>query len=215
MSVDPAHRNACFPNRISRILLLALQDVLGANGSSAVLTTAKLPHYVGTLPPADFEPGLTFSEIGRLFEALESIYGVQAGDRLAKQAGRESFKYWIEGFGGLVSFADVLLRFLPLSLRVRIGVEVVAEIINRYTDERLVLGESHEQYLVKVEACGLCAGRRTDIPACGYMQGTLDELLFWVSRGRRFTIRETACIALGDPACVFAIDKVPPSSAGA
>lgn len=215
MSIDPAHHNAGFPNRISRILLLALQDVLGANGSSAVLTTAKLPHYAITLPPADFEPGLTFSEIGRLFDALESIYGVQASDRLAKQAGRESFKYWIEGFGGLVSFADVLLRFLPLSLRARIGVEVVAEVINRYTDQRLALGESHEQYFVTLETCGLCVGRKTDIPACGYIHGSLDELLFWVSRGHRFSIQETACVALGDPACVFAIDKVPLPSAGA
>ncbi len=215
MSVDSANRGAGFPNRISRILLLAVRDVLGENGSSAVLTTAKLAQYAATLPAADFEPGLTFSEVGRFFEALESIYGVQAGDRLSKQVGRESFKYWIEGFGGLVSLADVLLRFLPLSLRVRIGVEVVSEIINRYTDQRLVLGESRDQYLVTLETCGLCVGRRTEIAACGYMHGTLDELLFWVSRGRRFAIQETACVAMGDPACVFAIDKVPQSSAGA
>ncbi len=98
MSVDPAYRNACFPNRISRILLLALQDVLGADGSSAVLTTAKLPQYVATLPPVDFEPGLTFSEIGRLFEALESItvYRLVTGwpSRLVGRASSTGSKVW-------------------------------------------------------------------------------------------------------------------------
>ncbi|MCU0519420.1 MAG: hypothetical protein MUF84_01825 [Anaerolineae bacterium] len=213
MSVDLLGRPASFPNKISRILLLAVRDVLGPNGSTAVLTTAKLPHYATALPVADFQPGLTFVEVGRLFEALESVYGVQASDRLAKQAGRESFRYWIEGFGGLVGFADVLLRFLPLSARARIGVEVVAEIFNRYTDQSVALGESRERYLFTLETCGFCTGRRAEIPACGYVHGTLDELLFWISRGRRFAIEETACIALGDPVCTFSIDKAPRSPA--
>ncbi len=46
--------------------------------------------------------------------------------------------------------------------------EVVAEIINRYTDERWFLAKATTEYLVKVETCGLCAGaqnRYPDVPA--------------------------------------------------
>ncbi len=215
MSVGLSNHQANFPNKVSRIILLAVRDALGANGSNVVLTTAKLSQYVDTVPPADFDPGLTFAEVGRFFEALESVYGVQAGDRLARQAGRESFKYWIEGFGGLVGFADVLLRVLPLTWRATIGLEVVAEIFNRYTGQSVRLDESRERYLFSLETCGFCVGRRTEVPACGFVHGTLDELLFWVSRGRRFAIEETACIALGDPACTFSIDKMPPAPVAA
>lgn len=209
MSEDLGHREACFPNRISRILLLAVVDVLGKNGSSAVLTTARLTHYIDQYPPPDFEPGLTFKEAGRLFEAIESIYGVRGGRQLAREAGRESFKYWIEGFGGVIGFADVALRVLPLALRARIGIEVLAEIFNRYTDQPVTLGEGSDSYFFTLESCGFCTGRHTEDPACYFPIGVLEESLFWVSRGRRFAVEETTCMACGDPVCTLYIGKVP------
>lgn len=209
MSEDHTYRQTCFPNRISRILLLAIEDVIGENGSSAVLTTARLSHLIGNYPPADFEPGMAFEEVGRLFEAIEGMYGVQGGRHLLRQAGRESFKYWIDGFGGIISVADLALRVLPLSLRVRIGIEVVAEIFNRYSGQSLVLGEGSGSYFFVLETCGFCAGRHTDEPCCSFPIGILEESLFWVSQGRRFVIEETTCIACGDPVCTLYIEKVP------
>lgn len=212
MIEDRAQYQACFPNRISRILLLAIEDVLGANGNSAVLTTARLSHLIGAQLPADFEPGLAFGEVGRLFEAVEGIYGVRGGRRLLRQAGRESFKYWIEGFGGAIGVADIALRILPLSLRARIGVEVLAEIFNRYSAQRVTLGEGRDSYFFALEVCGFCSGRHSEEPCCSFPIGILEETLFWVSRGRHFIIEETTCIACGDPVCTLYIDKVPLSS---
>lgn len=209
MSEDVGQREACFPNRISRILLLAIADVLGENGSSAVLTTARLSHYIDYCPPPDFERGMTFKEMGRLFEAIESIYGVRGGRQMVREAGRESFKYWIEGFGGVIGFADVALRILPLSMRARIGIEVLAEIFNRYSDQRVTLGEGSDSYFFVLESPGFCTGRHTEDPACYFPIGVLEESLFWVSRGRRFTVEETTCMACGDPVCTFYIGKVP------
>ena len=208
MSEDRTQRYACFPNRISRILLQATGDVLGANGSSAVLTTARLSHLIGNYPPADFESGLTFIEVGRLFEAIEGIYGVSGGQRLLRQAGRESFKYWMEGFGGAIGVADIALRVLPHAVRARIGIEVLAEIFNRYSGQQVSLGEGPGNYFFTLEVCGFCAGRHTDGPACSFPIGILEELLLWVSRGRHFTIEEASCIACGDPVCTLYIDKV-------
>ena len=209
MNEDSAHRHSIFPNKISRIVLQALSDVLGANDSNAVLTTARLSHLIGGPLPADFEPGLTFAEAGRLFEAIEGIYGVQGGRRLSRQAGRESFKYWIEGFGSLIGLADLAFRILPLAMRARIGLEVAAEILNRYSGQRVSLGEGHESYFFVLETCGFCEGRRTEEPACAFPIGILEEMLFWVSRGRRFVVEETTCIACGDPVCTLCIDKTP------
>jgi predicted hydrocarbon binding protein len=209
MNADRTQRYACFPNRISRILLSATGDVLGANGSSAVLTTARLSHLIGNYPPADFESGLTFIEVGRLFEAIEGIYGVSGGQRLLRQAGRESFKYWMEGFGGAIGVADVALRVLPQALRARICIEVLAEIFNRYSGQQVSLAEGTGNYFFTLEVCGFCAGRHTDGPACSFPIGILEESLFWVSRGRHFAIEETSCTACGDPVCTLYIDKVP------
>ncbi len=209
MSEDLVQHQDGFPNKIARIVLLAIQDVIGRNGATAVFTTARLAHLIDSLPPTDFEPGLTFEEIGRLLEAIEGIYGVRGGRRLMQQAGRESFKYWIEGFGGLVGFADVALRVLPLRLRARIGIEVLAEIFNRYSDQRVSLGEGSESYFFVLERCGFCDGRRVEEPSCSFLVGILEESLFWISRGRHFVVEETTCIACGDPVCTICIDKAP------
>jgi len=204
-----AHQGNAFPNKISRILLRAVQDVIGDHGIQAVLTTARLPELIEGLPPADFEPGLTHAEVGRLFEAIESIYGVSGGRRLVRQAGQASFKYWIEGFGSIVGLADVAFRILPLKLRVKIGIEVVAEISNRYSGQTVVLGEDRDSYFVVLERCGFCEGQRADVPICAFPVGLLEETLFWVSRGSRFSVEETSCIACGDPVCTICIGKEP------
>lgn len=208
MSEANDQRPTNFPNRISRIILLAIRDVIGENGSHAVLTTARLTPFIDNDPPADFEAGLTFVEVGRLFEAIEGIYGLRGGRRLVRQAGRESFKYWVEGFGGVLTVADVLLRLLPVSLRVRIGIEVLSEILNRHSNQQVTLGEGSDSYFFVMERCGLCWGRKASEPVCTFMVGILEEILFWVSRGRHFVVEETTCIACGDPVCTVVIDKV-------
>ncbi len=209
MSDYYAYQGNAFPNKMSRILLRAVQDVIGESGSQAVLTTARLSELIEDLPPADFEPGLTYAEVGRLFEAIESIYGESGGRRLAKQTGQASFKYWVKGFGTIVGLADVVFRILPLKLRVKIGIEVVSEISNRYSGQRVVLGEDRDSYFVVLERCGFCEGRRADTPACAFPVGLLEETLFWVSRGNRFPVEETSCIACGDPVCTICIGKKP------
>lgn len=209
MSDYHAHQGNAFPNKISRILLRAVQDVIGEHGIQAVLTTARLPELIEGLPPANFEPGLTHAEVGRLFEAIESIYGVSGGRRLVRQAGQASFKYWIEGFGSIVGLADVAFRILPLKLRVKIGIEVVAEISNRYSGQTIVLGEDRDSYFVVLERCGFCEGQRADVPICAFPVGLLEETLFWVSRGSRYSVEETSCIACGDPVCTICIGKEP------
>ncbi len=207
MSDYHVHQGNAFPNKMSRILMRAVQDVIGEGGSQAVLTTARLPELLEGLPPADFEPGLTYVEVGRLFEAIESIYGERGGRRLVRQAGQASFKYWVEGFGTIVGLADVIFRILPLKLRVKIGIEVMAEIFNRYSGQSIVLGESRDSYFVVLERCGFCEGRRAEAPTCAFPVGLLEETLFWVSRGSRFSVEETSCIACGDPVCTICIDK--------
>jgi bacteriochlorophyll 4-vinyl reductase len=204
-----AHQGNAFPNKISRILLRAVQDVIGEHGSQAVLTTARLPELIEAQPPADFEPGLTYAEVGRLFEAIGSIYGVSGGQRLAREAGQASFKYWIEGFGTIAGLAEVVFRILPLKLRVKIGIEVVVEISNRYSGQRMVLGEGRNSYFIVLERCGFCEGQRADAPICAFPVGLLEETLFWVSRGNRFSVEETSCIACGDPVCTIRIGKEP------
>ena len=40
-----------FPNKMGRIMLLAMEEVMGRNGVNAVLNLARLPHRTGDYPP--------------------------------------------------------------------------------------------------------------------------------------------------------------------
>lgn len=182
---------------------------MGENGIHAVLNTARLQYYIEHCPPPDFEPGMTFDEVGRLLEAVEGIYGIRGGQRIVRRAGETCFKYGIEGFGGVIGFADFALRLFPIPLRVRIGLEVLAEIFNRYTDQRVRLGESPDSFFFITERCGFCWGRHTDTPTCALMEGLLQETLYWVSRGKHFAVEAIGCIACGDAVGALRVDKTP------
>ena len=209
MSETEERRDYSFPNRIVRILLLAMREVMGENGIHAVLNTARLQYYIEHYPPPNFEPGMTFDEVGRLLEAVEGIYGIRAGQRIVRRAGEACFKYGIEGFGRMIGFADFALRLLPVNLRVRIGLEVLAEIFNRYTDHHVRLGEGAESFFFITDRCGFCWGRRTETPACAVLEGLLQESLYWVSRGKHFAVEGISCIAQGDAVGVLRVDKTP------
>jgi predicted hydrocarbon binding protein len=190
-------------------MLLAIRDVIDNNAWDAVLATARLTYLAEALPPADFEAGLSFEEVGRLSEAVESIHGIREGRRLLRQAGKASFPYWIEGFERSIGFADFALRLLPMTFRVRLGLEVMAEILNRYSGQHVTLdSDEHSHYFV-LERCGFCRRPQTTTPACSFIGGLLDEVLFWFSQGTRLPVEETSCIACGDAVCTMTVGKVP------
>ena len=125
------------------------------------------------------------------------------------RGGGACFKYGIRDLGALVGLADVGLRLAPLSWRARIGCEVLAEILNRYSDYHVVLRQDNESYLWVAERCGFCWQRKTNYPACALMVGLLQETLYWVSAGRKFEVEEVSCIAMGDATCTLRVGKRP------
>ena len=203
-----------FPNKMGRIFLLALEEELGRNGLRAVLRLARLARFEDNYPPANFAPEIAFEEISGLLVAIDELYGPRGGRMISLRAGRASFKYGLHDFGGLVSFADLAFRLMPLSLRVRLGLEVLAEILNRYSDHQVQLSQEGDNYFWQVPRCGLCWERRTTLPACSLMVGLLQEALYWVSGGKLFDVEEIACVALGDEQCIVRIGKQPSAALG-
>lgn len=203
------HEGGYFPNKLGRILLLSLEDVLGHNSLRAVLNLARLPELVEQIPPPNFELAFPFSAATQLTAAIDEMYGARSGQQLSLRAGRAAFRYGIKDFGGLLSVADVAFRVLPLSFRVRLGMGVLAEILNRYSDQRVRLAENAASHLWIMERCGLCWGWQTTYPACSLAVGLLQETLYWATGGRLFEVEEVTCTALGDPACMLRIGRTP------
>jgi predicted hydrocarbon binding protein len=190
-----------FPNKMGRIVLLALEEVMGRNGINAILNLARLQNRIGDYPPNDFERRFTFDELGRLLQALDEMYGPRSGRGLARRAGRASFRYGIKDYGPILGLADLAFRVLPTRMRIKVGLEVLAETFNRFTDQRVQLLEEDQYIHWVVEQCGVCWGRHSGEPCCHLLVGVLEEGLYWVSGGKTFYVEEISCIARGDEAC--------------
>ncbi len=82
-----------YGNKMARIYLLALEDVLGKNGVNALLNLAKLKHLVNNYPPNNFEREFPFEDFAALNQALDDVYGPRGGRGLGIRGGRATFKY--------------------------------------------------------------------------------------------------------------------------
>jgi hypothetical protein len=110
-----------FPNRMGRIILESMEEVVGRNGLNAVLNLAGLGGMIGNYPPSDKKPKFSFEIVSGLMEKLEQAYGPRGGHGLAVRIGRTSFKYGMREFGPQMGLNETAFRFLPFSTKLRIG----------------------------------------------------------------------------------------------
>lgn len=204
------HQPAYFyPNLMGRIVLLALEEILGGNGVNAALHQASLPDFIGNYPPHNQNLEFSFRSVSRLQSVLDDMYGPRGGRGVALRAGRACFQYGLREFGPLFGLTDLTFRLLPLQTKLTMGANAFADVFNKYTDQRVRLEDKGTSIFWYIERCPLCWERRVEFPACHMAVGVLEEALCWVSGGKYFNVEETHCIARGDLACTIVIDKTP------
>ena len=196
-----------YPNKMGRLALISLEEVMGKNGINAVLNMAGLGHLIDNYPPDDLKRAFDFADFGDLNQALEDMYGPRGARGLALRMGRAAFAHGIRDFGAMVGMADLAFKVLPLSTKLKIGVRAMAETFTKVSDQTSRVKEEEEKFIYIIERCPVCWGRETDGPVCFQAAGVLQEGLRWVSGGKDFRVEETLCIAKGDPTCTFIIDK--------
>lgn len=198
-----------YPNRMGRILLTAMDDIMGRHGVNAVLQFAGLIELVDSYPPNNLDLGFTFRELALIQESVDDLFGHRGGRALALRTGRETFKYALKDFMPILGIADLAFRPLHLGIKIRIGLEIFAETFNKFTDQVVRLAEEPDRHLWIIERCPVCWQRTSDQPCCHLAVGLLQESLSWVSNGREFLVREDQCVAVGSDACIITIMKKP------
>jgi predicted hydrocarbon binding protein len=198
-----------YPNRMGRIVLIAMNDIMGIHGVNATLNLAGVPDLVNNYPPNNLKLGFRFENLAAIQETMDDMFGFRGGRVLALRTGRETFKYALKDFMPVLGIADLAFRPLHLGLKLKIGLGVFAETFNKFTDQIVRLDEEKSRHLWIIERCPVCWQRETTDPCCHLAVGLLKESLNWVSNGREFRVEEIECIATGNSACVIAIYKQP------
>jgi predicted hydrocarbon binding protein len=198
-----------YPQKMGRIILLGMQEVIGRQGVASVLRLASLEALAENIPPARAERTFPFETVSQMQTALELAYGPRGGRGLALRVGRACFKYGLREYGSMLGLSEMAFRLLPLSTKLHTGARSFAELFNKHTDQRVRIEDTEGSILWHIERCPLCWGRKAKDPVCHLAVGLLQESLYWLSGGKIVEVEEIACIARGDPACTIEINRVP------
>jgi predicted hydrocarbon binding protein len=194
---------------MGRIILLAMEEVIGREATHSVLKQASLSAYADKLPEPRSDRTFSFETVSRLLESLEQAYGPQGGRGTALRIGRSCFQYGLREYGSLLGITEMAFRLLPLSTKLQVGARSFAELFNKHTDQRVRVEEKAGKLFWHIERCPLCWERHASEPICQMAVGLLQESLYWLSGGKIFNVEEIACIARGDAACTILIDQTP------
>ena len=195
-----------YPQKMGRIVLLGMEEVIGKGGMDAVLNLAALNDIQ---PSATTERTFSFETVSKLHQSLEQVYGPRGGRGLALRSGRACFKYGIKEYGSILGLTEMAFRLLPLPTKLRTGARSFADLFNKHTDQQVRVEETETQILWHIERCPLCWERKAEEPVCHLAVGLLQEALYWLSGGKVFSVEETACHARGDEHCIITIQKNP------
>lgn len=198
-----------YPNKIARLALLSLEDVMGRNGVNALLNLAGTKSLVNSYPANDYKREFAFRDFSAIMAAIETMYGQRGARGMELRAGRYAFNLGLKEFGPLLGVGDLALKLMPMTIKMKITLNLTAQTFARFSDQPTRVEERKGQFVYIIEKCPVCWGRHTDRPCCYIAQGILEEALSWVTAGRNFRVQQTGCRAMGDDECVFAIDKEP------
>ena len=198
-----------YPNKMSNILLRALKETLGREQMELVLREGGLEEYINEYPPNNLKKEYPFHAVSGVTAGLENVLGIEKGREKAAELGHLAFVRGIIDFDPMLGIIDMPRRLMPMGMKIRLGLDIFAVVFNRFSDQRVQIGEDKDTYLWIIKRCPVCWGRETSSPACNLASGILQESLSWVSNGRQFHVEETSCIAAGDKTCTIAINKKP------
>jgi len=196
-----------YPNRIARAFFSAMDDVMGPNGLSSLLTIAKMEAYLHSPPPNNLKREFDFASISAMNSALEEMYGIKGGRGMALRIGQKTFAEGLRGFGALRAVNDPAFKALPLDKRLEYGLNGLASVLTNFSDQASHVETETNALLFSSDISPFAWGRNAEKPVCHMMVGILMEALRWSSNGREFYVREVECHSTGHDHCVFRINK--------
>ncbi len=207
------------PQGLMRVLVQAMEEVLGAEAMRSVLGAAGMPLQleeikdraaIAMLPGALLsESSIPADPISRVLQALERVYGSKAGQGVAQRIGRACFQYGLRDYGDRLGFTDTSFRLLPLPAKLKRFANGLAGFLNGPMQQDVRIEQADGTLLWHMGNCPLCRERHAEAPVCQLAVGLAEEALYWLSGGKIFSIEEVTCVARGDPDCTLRVNETP------
>lgn len=195
-------------NALMRQALVAVEEVMGKNGLTAVLRAAQLGQYVEQLPPNDLAPAVNSADYARLNEAIENFYG-RGARGILQRIGKASFEYGLREQSSLMGLAGLALKVLPPRQRIQLVLNNMAGALKKINpQDQIEIDASGPRIAYIARTCSVCYGRHSAKPVCHLYLGSIQEAVRWAT-GQAYEVRETECIAAGAAQCRFEVAETP------
>ena len=147
-----------YPNKIARIYLEVLEDIMGRNGLNSVLHKAGLANLIDNYPPNNLRKAFDFAEFSALNQALDDTYGRRGGRVFALRGGKASVQAGLQAFGAAVGISGLAMKMLPLPAKVRVGLVGMAKIFSTFSDQSSRVQDYPDHWLYIIDRCPVCWG---------------------------------------------------------
>ncbi len=198
-----------YPNRIARLFIDSIEEMMGQSSLNAVLSLAGLDEYIRYPIEDDLKKAFDFSGMAGIGQALEDLYGVRGGRGMALRIGRATFARGMKNFGAMAGMRDPAFTALPQEQRIRLGLEALAAIFTNFSDQTSTVSDSGDCFIFETAHSPFAWERTADRPICHALVGMIQESLRWASDGYEFHVQEIECRATGSDTCLFQINKQP------
>jgi predicted hydrocarbon binding protein len=193
-------------NKAFRVILLAVEDVVGKRGTEEVLHKAGLPQYIGNYPPSDTEFGghqLRF--MSQINHALFDVYGRRGARAILRRSGRSRAVDAISENSLIATATKLAAKVMPRRTKVRLMLDTAAKEYSAQLGTSIAIEENGEFFFWSDPNCGNCLEWQSDQPVCFTTVGFIHGLVAWILEDEDLGVEEIECRAKGDRACRYRI----------
>lgn len=201
-------------NGYMRAALQAVEEIAGRQALNVMLRSAGLESAINNFPPdnLEFDSNYVFRDYSNLNHAMVEFYG-WAGKVHALRIGRISARWMIENHP-LFGFAGMAFKVMPRNQAIRISLNNTADGFRKlyqrvHFDIRINLHEEDDHFVWSSPDCPCCVGKKANTPICWIWEAGFIEGGSFVTGGKTLAVKQTHCIACGDPECTWIISKKP------
>jgi predicted hydrocarbon binding protein len=208
------------PSLLLSTLFALVEEIMGRRSLIMLLRQADLAEYIDASPPGDETPSITVAQYSKLLAQVYDLFGARGALPVFFRDGRLVAVEIRRQRPAQFAVAGTALRLFPMVKRMQIVLDKLVEQGEDLYGTPHLLQEEENAFIIEMPDCPYCAeiarshaGKDSAAqdapisqPVCHIPLAAVAELMEWTT-GQRHLVEEVACIAQGDPACVFRVSK--------
>ena len=193
-------------NKAFRVVLVAVEDVVGKRGTESLLRQAGLPQYINNFPPSNNECGGHWLRyMTQVNHALFDVYGKRGARAILYRSGNSRALDAIAENGMVANATKLAAKLLPRRKKIKLTLDTAAKEYSAQLSTQVTIEDDGEAFYWTDPMCGNCIEWQNDQPVCFTTVGFIHGLIAWILEDENFKVDETECRAKGDAACRYKV----------